>query len=702
MTINEYLESLKKESRDQRVTRLLISPNKDIANLILSSYKTGGAVVLRVYEYISQESVSWLSMPDEVFSRLDAHIRQENRNDNNVVVVGLDAYLALLKAKHVTSAFAKLHHLIDVGEINAVFIVSFSWTKDIRSIFENPKYESGRQVVFFDGDPDNKMSPNVVLVDREFLKTNETLLGSFWDYLRSIGDFTAYNDNRMIIAMPSVSEVPGINPAVRQLFSLAEFMRFFYHVEDELPETVLRWILEKAQALNCDNALEAIRLAFEVEDDLLDFAPKLLAENQDETAQAAFSWMLKHTVPQNSYLSYVLSLSNVSLKNFLQSYIVDGAIHCLNVRDKRSENFARERRLALREIGGFCATYINNFISASRLMPIEDVAIWLNNEALGEHVELVRRCSTKNPSDNVPVEVLKTYPQLSDYLAENVFSKPELELYFKRYRKLKLWNTITPEFAKEALEIPVPHGIRFRDTAIQELASDMNCALLVVDGLGAEYLPMILASAKRHHIMAIKYETATVNLPSSTEFNEIKWVAERRLSNITRIDEIAHDGVNEHEKNDYALNLVTVIDDMIAGRVFNAIAEGLTRFKRVVLTADHGSSRLAVLSHKEGFSETLTNPGQGKPTDWRYTDAPCGKTCPPEMEDTLDGKYWVVRGYNRLPKEGGKKNELHGGASLEERLVPIVVFEKDAAYAKIIAQAEMPSVQLKEKDDFDI
>jgi hypothetical protein len=72
------------------------------------------------------------------------------------------------------------------------------------------------------------------------------------------------------------------------------------------------------------------------------------------------------------------------------------------------------------------------------------------------------------------------------------------------------------------------------------------------------------------------------------------------------------------------------------------------------------------------------------------------------MEDTFDGKYWVVRGYNRLPKEGGKKYELHGGATLEERLVPVVVFKRGAVLDSHKIEPIKPAEQLVEKDDFDL
>jgi hypothetical protein len=115
----------------------------------------------------------------------------------------------------------------------------------------------------------------------------------------------------------------------------------------------------------------------------------------------------------------------------------------------------------------------------------------------------------------------------------------------------------------------------------------------------------------------------------------------------------------------------------------NRIADGLTRFARIAITADHGASRLAVIAHNENKGVTL--PWDGLPDDWRYSLAQQGSPRPPELEQEYFPEtkktYWIVRGYNRLPKMGGKLYELHGGATLEERLVPIIVFTRNAVVA---------------------
>ena len=86
--------------------------------------------------------------------------------------------------------------------------------------------------------------------------------------------------------------------------------------------------------------------------------------------------------------------------------------------------------------------------------------------------------------------------------------------------------------------------------------------------------------------------------------------------------------------------------------------------------------------------------------DWRYRERAPQAKCPPELEETLDGKHWVVRGYDRLPKKGGGQSfELHGGATLEERLVPVVVFSRTGQF---VPKAVDKRAQIVEKDDFDL
>jgi hypothetical protein len=239
---------------------------------------------------------------------------------------------------------------------------------------------------------------------------------------------------------------------------------------------------------------------------------------------------------------------------------------------------------------------------------------------------------------------------------------------------------------------------------VQRYASDSGCALLVVDAMGAEWLPMLVTRARERNIGVDSIAVGEVHLPTTTRFNNIHWPdVARRLPDIKRFDNIAHNGVEAHEARSAEENLAAALD-VIGGEVLRRVAEWLVRFERVLVTADHGSSRLAVLAWQAEprLARTLTCEAGEEVADWRYRERAAQGGCPPELEETLDGRHWVVRGYNRLPKKGGGQGfELHGGATLEERLVPVVVFSRTGQFVPK-AKTGGKRVQIVEKDDFDL
>ncbi len=194
--------------------------------------------------------------------------------------------------------------------------------------------------------------------------------------------------------------------------------------------------------------------------------------------------------------------------------------------------------------------------------------------------------------------------------------------------------------------------------------------------MGAEYYPLILAMAKRRGMNITGANIAAVRLPSSTKFNNLDWDANRIIKpEVHKVDNISHDGAEKYENCSFEQNIAATLD--VFETIFNRIANGLTNYEHIVVTADHGSSRLAVIAHNHKLDKTL--PWNGDPQDWRYSVAPLNTERPPEFEAYYNVEsnttYWVVRGYNRLPKQGGKLS-VHGGATLEERLVPVIIFSK--------------------------
>jgi hypothetical protein len=282
LTVHNYTELILKQSPNKHQIRVLVAPNTEIAHQLLQFHIGHGADIVRVCDCILREETAWLPMPDEVFGRIDESIHQRNSDRHEVAVVGLDAYLALLDDQHVQTAFARLHQLVDKEEYCAVFIVTSTWANDIREIFDNPKYESGKKIIFFAGDTETVGMPNVVLVGEKWMKVEPPIHESFRDYLQQIGNFSVFDGNPVTIALPlHDQQIAGLNPAVKQVVTLADFMRCFYNIDDELPETALQWIFRQAQERKCSNGLEAVRQSFGLDNDLLRVVPKSLAACRD-------------------------------------------------------------------------------------------------------------------------------------------------------------------------------------------------------------------------------------------------------------------------------------------------------------------------------------------------------------------------------------------------------------------------------------
>jgi hypothetical protein len=215
---------------------------------------------------------------------------------------------------------------------------------------------------------------------------------------------------------------------------------------------------------------------------------------------------------------------------------------------------------------------------------------------------------------------------------------------------------------------------------------------------------MLISLARKRNIGVDSIAVGQANLPATTSFNSIHWPdASRRLQDIKRFDNIVHNGVEIHETRRAEENLAAALD-VIDAMVLPRVAEGLSRYERVLVTADHGSSRLAVLAWQSEprLAQTLACEEGSEVADWRYRERTAQGRCPPEMEETLDGKYWVVRGYDRLSKKGGGQSfELHGGATLEERLVPVVLFSRTGQFVPT-TKTGGNRTQIIEKDDFDL
>jgi hypothetical protein len=703
MTLSEYCEYIRNPLAEAKA-RVVIVPRGENWAALRRFCQERDDIELRLSDLVREGA--WLPMPDEVFGRVRDAMMAQEVSGKALVLLGMPGYLALLTDENKRAAIVALREWVDgaSGREAVCFLRSDDGTGLIlKDVFANPRYRQGKQLIEIDAEQVVEAERiagrmEVMLVGDDLASFIPEACDTFQKYLRYTEEHPNDSSARRIVVASEGRELAGLSAEVRQVVCLRDFARVFYDVEDAgLSEDALRWMCERGKEGEGKPLSVTLKALFFPEGGVAKRVLRVF-DGRKGAEREAVLWLVKHVASKGSYLECVVKQERVHVGNFRSAYVT-GAAEWLD----ESVVYADERRDAIREADvSRSDADIRQFIARCAGESTSRVAPWLNSRTDAERAELLQRCSVDGIVSNVVKEV---YPEAATYLnADLVFGDEALEEYFMQYRELKTAGHVTPEFYERAQRVVLPRSVQSRDAMVQRYASDNGCALLVVDAMGAEWLPMLVALARERNLGVDSIAVGEAHLPTTTLFNNIHWPdATRRLSDIKRFDNIAHHGAETHETRRAEENLAAALD-VIGGEVLPRVAEGLVRYERVLVTADHGSSRLSVLAWQteHRLARTLACEAGAEVADWRYRERATQGACPPELEETLDGRHWVVRGYNRLPKKGGGQGfELHGGATLEERLVPVVIFSRTGQFvlrAKIVGKR----AQIVEKGDFDL
>jgi hypothetical protein len=682
-TLNGYYKYANSTS-----ARAEVYSNNDTATALLARHLQTGVCEINVSDCIDTQTLT-LPMPNFLMPILDSKI---SAADKRVVITGIDSYLSLIGDKDRKAFMTALHSRIDDDKMNVVYLISKN--KFDSSSFTNPKYENSLQIVHIGSEGQYLTEPSISVVSNKWVKQqgNPT---DWHSLLKTLGQFEPTGDYTVVLYNGTKIQA-GLSENVAQITDIVSIAQRFYGLPSSLGEAVLEKLVVDCRKDNIAvrNLLES---RFGIENATTRLALKRLFELRNDELWSAYVWYVKQVIDNDSYLAKVLS-DSITSDSLLRCYVCSAAIEFIN--DENAVTYVKERVAAIKELGDETASLINEFISSVKSQSDNIVAHWLNCGTQAENIEIVRRVAKSDLTVGLPQLWRNSYPLLTDYLSEEYdYGNSNMNAYFRDYRRLKVVDTVSEEFVKRAYDTVLSNSFILRDSVIQELSVDTSAALLVVDGMGAEYYPLLLSLAKRHFLNVESATVAAVRLPSSTEYNEIDWNKDRLLDSVRGVDNVSHSGAEKFESNTPEQNIVATLSKFEA--VIKRIVDALTKYKRVVVSADHGSSRLVVIAQEEELNRTL--PWKGEPTSCRYSIAPMNEQRPPEVESYYDADnnitYWVVRGYNRLPKKGAMS--VHGGATLEERLVPIIVFTGPKTVQETKPIGKKSVEQLVEKIGFD-
>lgn len=656
-TLNRYYQA---NFSNPNAPRVIVYPNNTKAAQLLSHHQNG-ANIIKAADCVPQNDMC-LPMPHVLMNVIDAKIRALNCR---AVVVGLDAYLALLDPDGVSIFMAELCSRLDSNTINADYLLSIYNKPDFL-----PRYEEARSVIVIEGNEETLEPLSVQAYSDKWVKSGGA--NGYKQLLEQMGEFEPFGNYTLILEGLTEKQA-GIGNTVAFVLNVRDVAACYYGMDVDMDDNTLEQLLLKS-AENGQSAELCLETLFGVSNINVRLALKRLLEIPKDNLWGAYIWALRRRLPGDSYMSKVIS-EDVAPDNLLWKYVVGSALAVLS--DMNAKKYAAERAEALKAMGTDCESLIVEFICHAK--ESDDALQFLNCGTNAERIEIVRRASAEDLSYGLSKEYGELFPALADYFSLAYdYGNAQINAYFREYRRYKVSCSITDDFVKRAYDFDIPRTYPLRDTVMAKLQEQSDTALLVIDAMGAEYIPLLIALAKRRGMNIESQSVVAAKLPTETVFNRIEWDEARRMPEIKSLDNIVHNGAAKHETSSPERNLVETLR-VFETEIMKRIADGLTRFARVVVTADHGASRLAVIAYNEGKSATLH--WEGQPDDWRYSLAPEGVVRPMELEQAYFPEtkktYWIVRGYNRLPKKGGKLYELHGGATLEERLVPFVVFTRN-------------------------
>lgn len=276
-------------------------------------------------------------------------------------------------------------------------------------------------------------------------------------------------------------------------------------------------------------------------------------------------------------------------------------------------------------------------------------------------------------------QVKSIYPNLWNYCSslEGVIEPKEyaekFEQYFDNYRNMRLaqknsaeyystiaeWNKDEDSFYDWYLD----RKIEYPEVILKR--KNFKSKVYILDGVGAEFLGYILKLLEERGYSVETVAYGKCHLPSITstakEFypSEYEWI-------LTYDTQVIHGGSYYHVKNvEKALSVIEeLLDEIISVEGENAFA----------ITADHGST----VGHKICKKEKKYNYDKSEHDGRCYCNKERLHITPSPDYVTYDdelGNQWIVA-LNQQSLYNNSKYAVHGGATLEELLVPVIIAQK--------------------------
>lgn len=383
---------------------------------------------------------------------------------------------------------------------------------------------------------------------------------------------------------------------------------------------------------------------------------------------------------RNDYLTYCIEKSQTV--DLLEQYIYTAILN-IDYQDKRFFRWIKQRRHMLSTLDDN-STMMKDYCDQATIKG-KNVLWYLSDETEEERAALIHAlCSYSYTPDELNQVLAIVSPQLAAYLQQFTFDTFNTKVmesdayvrglltdYFQRYKFQKLTNRQDADFVELVeKEATVRSFMKLQArSAIVKNLDKKGMRPYFFDALGVEFLAFIESRAEAYK-MQFECFVGHCNLPSITSKNKEFYNAFPKGSVLKEedLDELKHQGT----KYDFQFTTepLHIFDELaILDRDLKKMSSMLAMGKcqKIVILSDHGASRLAVTYRSENDKLELLEPGQHS-----------GRCCPSETDPgiefaTFEDGFAVLANYERFKGSRKADVETHGGASLEETVVPVII-----------------------------
>lgn len=413
---------------------------------------------------------------------------------------------------------------------------------------------------------------------------------------------------------------------------------------------------------------------------------------------------------ENKYLSAVVKKSE-SVNNLIELIFLD--LLCYKHDSTDFMQLYQERKQLIDLLPNKYLAYIQNYCNLIGRYD-RDAVYYLTNLSEKEKLTFLSylgKADYTYTEEEIRSIVKYAFPELSKYLDDFEFTERNtknptndqellsmLTSYFHDYKLQKVTNRIFPEFMEtvESNAVSRPFMKILPRISIVKDIDKTNAQLHFFDALGVEYLAYILKRCEDLDLQAVVH-IAHCELPSITRTNkdftkffqlEVDEKGELIIPGTKDLDILKHhDTKIDYRKCKEPIHLffeLKIIDEEL-----NKIQEMLVtqRFDKIIIISDHGASRLSVIHQTQCDMLTLENKGE---ESGRCCKTP---TDPHIPEAIYENEYAILANYDRFSGSRPANVEVHGGASLEETVVPIIeITQKPKNLDVHIVDADKPIV----------